>query len=118
MPAEEQKLSAGHVHHERAVPAGSGFQQHRPQPLGVADIDFGGRRHHGHAVDHLNGIPVACHLHPTSRPDAHDSAANPGAWMGWSGPGGPARTTNPLCRQQMLGSYCAPKRQSSLGRYC
>ena len=93
-PAEAQNWVRVRVHHERLMAAGGCFQQHRAQAVGVAGVDFFGCRHHGHAIDHLDGIPDACHLRPTSRPDAHDSAAIPGVWMEL-GPGGPAQNDEP-----------------------
>jgi hypothetical protein len=87
---------AGHVHHERRVPTGGCFQQRRPQPVGVAGIDFPGRRHHRHALDHLDRVPGSWHLCLPA--DAQDSAAirRPGwavAQTGQRGTPGPAASS-------------------------
>ena len=86
-PGRSTQPGAGHVHHERRVPAAGCYQEDRPQPVGVTGVDFLGRRHHRRAHDHLDGVSEPWHLCPTSEPDARGNAANRGS--GWvAGPGG------------------------------
>jgi hypothetical protein len=63
-PGRIAELGAGYVHDEGGVPAGRGFEENRLQPAGVAGVDFLGRHHHGHALDHLDGVPDTRHLCP------------------------------------------------------
>ena len=62
-PLRITEPGAGHVHHDRRMPATARFQQDDPQLLSVADVDLFGRFYHGHAVDQ-QGISVIRHLCP------------------------------------------------------
>ena len=60
---------AGQVHHDDHMPVGGCLGQNRLELLRGGDVDLGGRRRHGQAVDH-RGIPDARHLGLTSHGDA------------------------------------------------
>ena len=62
-PGRIAELGGGHVHHERGVAAGRGFEENRPQPPGVAGIDIRGRRHHGVRKDAEPGFLRLSGLH-------------------------------------------------------
>jgi hypothetical protein len=58
-------LCLGHVDHQRHAPVRGCFEQGRPQPGGIGDIDLLGRRHDGHTADHLDreaSLRHLCHL--------------------------------------------------------
>ena len=55
--------------HDDRMPVGGCLVQNRLELLRGGDVDLGGRRRHGQAVDH-RGIPDARHLGLTSHGDA------------------------------------------------
>ena len=48
-PGRIAEPGAGHVHHDRGVPAGSSVEENCPEVLGGCDVDLFWRRHQGHA---------------------------------------------------------------------
>src|SRR2546430_15827035 len=77
-PGRIAEPGAGHVHHDRGVPAGSSVEENCPEVLGGCDVDLFWRRHHGHAVDH-QGMSDAGHVGP---PPARDADLAPRDWPG------------------------------------
>jgi hypothetical protein len=80
------------------------LQENRPQAVGVVGINFLGRYHHGHAVDHLDGVPEARHRCPPPGRYAR-STANRGVGWGGAQAASPARRTG--CSSTDGASYCA-----------
>jgi hypothetical protein len=80
-PGRIAVLSAGHVHHERGVAAGGCFPQNRVQPVGVADIDFGGAATTGTPLTISMGY-LAPGICATSRPGAQ-GMPGAGGLDGW-----------------------------------
>jgi hypothetical protein len=91
------ELGAGHVHHNRGMPAGACFEQNQAELIRGGDIDLGGRRYHGQAADHLDWIADVRHEGP---PPAQDAMV-PGNRVGLRGGGraGGSGTPDRLARQ-------------------
>jgi signal transduction histidine kinase len=53
-PGRIAKPGPGHVDHDHGAPRPGRLQQGGPQAGGVGDVDLLGRRHHRHALDHLD----------------------------------------------------------------